>query len=329
MKEELLRLLKDTYPDYLSGEELSTRFSVSRTAVWKWINQLKELGYTIESQTNKGYRLAGVPDSLHGYELRPLLETELIGRNIIYFDSIDSTNMYIKREADAGLEDGTVVIADEQTAGRGRLGRGWVSSRGKGIWMSVLLRPQIDPSDASKLTLAAACAVCRGIRTVCGLEAAIKWPNDIVIGGKKVCGILTEMNAEMDGINYLVVGIGINANLEADDFGEELKQLATSLRIELGNNIERKYLAAAVINELDKIYGSFVRSGNIADIMPEYRESSAVIGKQVRLLQKGSELIGKAVGINEDGQLIIELEDGTRKEVMSGEVSVRGLYGYI
>ena len=329
MKNRILEELKANNGQPISGEEISRRLGISRTAVWKHINRLRSEGYSIESQTNSGYRLSASPDVLSLSELEPLLDTRIIGRSIIYLDSTASTNMYAKKTAEEPFQEGTVIIAEEQTAGRGRLGRQWVSPKGKGIWMSLLLKPDILPADAPKLTIAAAQAVSRALWKCCRLDAGIKWPNDIVVSGKKLCGILTEMSAEADEIKSVVVGIGINVNLDAEDFGPEISDIATSVRLQKGSIVSRKLLAASVLNEFEKVYDIFVQEGTIKPFLEEYKSRSAVLGKEIRVISKKEEIIGLAEDISEEGHLVVKLPDGTQKEIMSGEVSVRGLLGYI
>ncbi|HWQ29354.1 MAG TPA: biotin--[acetyl-CoA-carboxylase] ligase [Negativicutes bacterium] len=329
MKNKILEQLKSSNGQPISGEEISKRLGISRTAVWKHIKTLRSEGYNIESQTKNGYRLTGSPDRLTINELEPLLQTGFVGRNVIYLETVDSTNTYAKRLAEGAFRDGTVVVAEEQDAGRGRLGRHWVSPAGKGIWMTLLLKPDILPTDAPKLTIVAVCSVARALHACCGLEAGIKWPNDIVANGRKLCGILTEMSAEEDEIKYVVVGIGINANLGSADFGPEVSAIATSVSMETGVEVPRKLIAAALLNEFEKAYTEFVKEGSIAFLLPEYRERSAVIGREVRIISRKGETTGEAVDINEEGQLLVRLQDGSIREIMSGEVSVRGIYGYI
>lgn len=329
MRNKILEELKSNNGRPVSGEEISRRLGISRTAVWKHIQRLRNEGYAIESQTNSGYRLSGSPDILSSEELEPLLDTGFIGRNIVYMETVDSTNSYAKKAAEVFFTEGTVIISEEQSLGRGRLGRYWMSPRGKGIWMSLLLKPEVLPSDAPKLTIVAAQAVANALRDSCGLTAMIKWPNDIVVGGRKICGILTEMSAEEDEIKYVVVGIGINANLEAGDFGPELSDTATSVRLEKGSIISRKVLTAAVLTEFEKLYMEFVKTGSIEFFLKEYKEKSAVLGKEIRVISKREEITGLAVDISAEGQLVLRLEDGSLREVMSGEVSVRSLGGYV
>ncbi len=213
MKTEIIKLLKAA-PDYVSGQELCETFGVSRTAVWKVIRQLQEDGYEIEAKRNRGYRLGDSGDVFTGAELRSLLNTRWVGHNLVFLEQVDSTNEEAKRQAEKGAPDGTLVAAAEQSAGKGRRGRTWISEKGTGVWMSLLLRPDFPPECASMLTLVAAMAVEKGISRVTGVDGQIKWPNDVVIEGKKVCGILTEMSTEMECIHYVVVGIGINVGTE-------------------------------------------------------------------------------------------------------------------
>lgn len=329
LKYRILEELKNNEGEYVSGEYISSRLGISRTAVWKYIKRLRQEGYDIESQTNSGYRLIKSPDILSHYEIQPLLNTKFIGKEIKYYESIDSTNALAKKIAEEPFKEGTVIIADEQTAGRGRLGRQWTSPKGKGIWMTILLKPDILPADASKLTLAAAYAICKGLERCFGLNAGIKWPNDIVVGGKKLCGILTEMSADIDEIKYVAVGIGINANLDISDFDSEVASKATSLKLEMGRAVPRKTVAACVLNEFEGVYEDFAKNGSIGGFLKEYKDKSAVLGKDVRIIYKKEELFGKAVDISSEGHLVVKLADGSTKEVVSGEVSVRGIYGYI
>lgn len=329
MKNKILEELRAANGRPVSGEEISRKLEVSRTAVWKHIARLRSEGYIIESQTNSGYRLLGSPDILSLSELEPYLHTDFIGREIIYLDSVDSTNIYAKKRAESSFMEGTAVIAEEQTAGRGRLGRQWVSTKGKGIWMSFILKPDIMPADAPKLTIAAALSVSRALQSCCSLDVRIKWPNDIVAGGKKLCGILTEMTAEAEEIKSVVVGIGINANMENQDFGSEVAAIATSVKLEKGIAVSRKVLAAHVMNEFEKLYLDFLEEGSLMPFLKEYKEKSAVLGKVVKVISRKEEISGLAVDISDEGQLVIQLENGELREIMSGEVSVRGIHRYI
>ena len=232
MKAEILKMLRET-DSYVSGQELCNKFGVSRTAVWKAINQLKENGYEIEAVQNKGYHLLSAPDVMDVTELESIHSTEWAGCELYYYDSIDSTNTKAKELAEDGHPSGTLVVADQQTAGKGRRGRSWESPTGTGIFMTLMLKPEINPNNASMLTLVAAMATTRAIRRVTGVPAMIKWPNDIVMNGKKVCGILTEMSAQFDYINHIVIGIGINVHNE--DFRKRLRRQQVRFILKAGS----------------------------------------------------------------------------------------------
>lgn len=326
MKEELLKILKESR-EYLSGQQLSEHFGVSRTAVWKVIRQLKEDGYEIEAVKNKGYQLREIPDIMTAAELGSRLTTKWIGRNCVYLETVDSTNTYAKRLAEEGAPAGTLVVAEEQTGGKGRRGRGWTASKKTNIMMTLLLRPGIQPEHASRLTLLMALAVAEGIRKVTGLPAGIKWPNDVVVHGKKVCGILTEMSTEIDYINHVVIGAGINVNQEY--FPEELGKMAGSLCVELGKKICRAELAAEILGRLETLYEVFLQTEDLSALYQRYNEYCVNCGHEIRVLEPGNEYEGFANGINELGELIVHKADGSVVRVYAGEVSVRGLYGYV
>lgn len=326
MKTDVLRMLKEN-DGYLSGQELCERFHVSRTAVWKVMKQLEAEGYEIEAVRNKGYRLKMAGDILSRAELMSSISTEWAGNDVLYFDETDSTNTEIKKAAEKGAVHGTLVVADYQFMGKGRRGRSWTSPHGVGIWMSILLRPQLHPSCASMLTLVAALAVADGIEEVCGLDTKIKWPNDIVVNGKKVCGILTEMSTELECINYVVVGIGINAN--TSEFPEDIKDVATSLLLETGVRVNRSRLIGAVMKAMEKYYALFLEHQDMSGLLDVYNEKLANKDNVVRVLAPGNEYTGTAEGINAEGELLVRMEDGELRTVISGEVSVRGIYGYV
>ena len=318
MREKILEILKGS-DGYVSGEEISHVLGISRAAVWKHIRNLKNEGYKIESVTNKGYKLGGIPEKLDIDKIHEMLKTKVIGQRIKYVNSTDSTNNECKRLEDK--TDGTLVIADAQTAGKGRLGRVWESPHGSGIWMSILLKPDVSLESVSQITLVTGMAVCRAV----GIDAMIKWPNDVVIDGKKICGILTEMSAEIERINYVICGIGINVNTPS--FPEELQDKATSLFVETAKKHEREKIAADVLNEFEKLYNVFTEKG-FSFLADEYRKMCVTLNKDVRVIYRNNELTGKAVDIDDSGNLIVETENG-QITVHSGEVSVRGIYGYI
>jgi len=327
MKAKILNLLKESGNNFLSGEKISEELGVSRAAIWKYINTIKEDGYGIEAISRKGYRIISLPDILTYEEVKDFLSTQFIGKNIIYYDSIGSTNSIAKKFAESGGEHGTVIISEEQTTGRGRLGRSWISPKYKGIWMSIILRPNIVTENISQITLIGAAAVQKAIMKM-GIKTTIKWPNDIVLNSRKVCGILTEMSGEIDHINYLVMGIGINVNLEEKDLPMELKDVATSLIIESGKYMDRKLLLANVLNIFEGLYNDFVQSGNIKETMEICRENSLLIGREIQLINRGKVRKAKAIDISDSGELVIENQQGTIEYIVSGEVSISGVYGY-
>lgn len=328
MKSELLKMLREA-DGYLSGQQLCNHFGVSRTAVWKVIQQLKEEGYEIEAVKNKGYRIGSTPEIMTAEEIGSRLHTKWMAKNCIYLDSVDSTNNYAKRIAEEGAENGTLVIADLQTGGKGRRGRSWAAAKGTNVMMTLLLRPKIRPEHASRLTLLMAMAVADGIRRVTGLEAGIKWPNDVVVHGKKVCGILTEMNTEVDYINYVVIGTGINVNQNPEDFPEEIRATAGSLYGELGSCVSRAELTVCVMEALEKYYEVFLQTEDLSALYKDYNRICVNCGHEIRVLEPGHEYTGTTDGIDENGELVVRKTDGTVTRVYAGEVSVRGLYGYI
>lgn len=326
MKEEILRLLRSA-DGYISGQELCNRFGVSRTAVWKAINQLKEAGYEIEAQQNKGYKLMAAPDLMTEAEIKSLMHTDWVAKEVLYFDTIDSTNIKAQELAEKDYPSGTLVVADKQESGKGRRGRSWVSPSGTGIFMTLMIKPDINPNNASMLTLVAALAVAKAITSVTGEEALIKWPNDIVINGKKVCGILTEMNAQFDYINHIVVGIGINVHNES--FPEEISQMASSLMIEAGGKrFHRAQIIAETMSYFEQYYDTFLKTQDLSALVREYDELLVNRNKSVRVLDPKEPFDGKAMGITPKGELIVDTWE-SRKLVSSGEVSVRGIYGYV
>ena len=295
--------------------------------MWKAINQLKEAGYEIEAQQNKGYRLMAAPDLMTEAEIKSLMHTDWVAKEVLYFDTIDSTNTKAQELAEKGYPSGTLVVADKQESGKGRRGRSWVSPSGTGIFMTLMIKPDINPNNASMLTLVAALAVAKAITSVTGEEALIKWPNDIVVNGKKVCGILTEMNAQFDYINHIVVGIGINVHNES--FPEEISQMASSLMIEAGGKrFHRAQIIAETMSYFEQYYDTFLKTQDLSALVREYDELLVNRNKSVRVLDPKEPFDGKAMGITPKGELIVDTWE-SRKLVSSGEVSVRGIYGYV
>lgn len=312
--------------DFVSGEYLSKSLGISRTAVWKRISGLKKEGYLIEASTNKGYRILSREAHFGKAGIQSLIKTDFIGRELKFLHTVDSTNAILKSMADEGAPEGAVVIADEQTLGRGRLGRSWSSLPGLGIWMSVLLRPKLHPALIQSITPAIAVAVCRALEPYLDARPGIKWPNDILIEGRKVCGILTELSAEAEMISWVVAGLGINVNHEISDFPEELKNQATSVRMHLksGMTINRCKIASGIINQFEAVYIDFISNG-FGAVLREWKDWSVTIGRKVLLIQNNIETIATALDIGADGRLIVQLDDGCVKEVFSGEISLRNL----
>ena len=325
MKKKILELLQNC-PDFISGQELSERFGVSRTAVWKVIRQLEAEGYVIQAVRNKGYRLTAQPDLLTEETIQNQIHTEWAGQQLVVFSETDSTNDQAKKLAEEGAVQGLLVVSDSQTAGRGRRGRSWESRVGEGIFMTLLLKPDIAPGNASMLTLVMALAVRAGIRQVTGIDTQIKWPNDIVMNGKKVCGILTEMSAQLDYINHVVIGIGINVQNES--FPKEIEQVATSILMETGQHVNRAELIEAVLEQFERYYEIFLETEDLSGLVKEYNAHLINMQKQVRVLDPKEPYEAKAMGITPHGELIVDTWEG-RKLVSSGEVSVRGVYGYV
>lgn len=326
MKSEILRLLKEN-DTYISGQQLCEQFQVSRTAIWKVIDQLKKEGYQIEAVRNKGYRLIESPDVMSKAEIDSLVDTKWAGKNVIYYDETDSTNNRAKEGGNNKEPHGTLFVADMQMAGKGRRGRVWKSPSGSSIYMTILLYPDIPPVKAPQLTLIMAIAVAEGIREVTGLETKIKWPNDIVVNGKKICGILTEMSTEIDYINHVVIGVGINVN--QDTFPDDIKETASSLKMELGKRIKRSGLIAAVMKNFEKYYEIFQETEDLSGLQELYNSMLVNKDREVKVLEPGNEYKAYAIGINQTGELIVRTPDGKEKEIYAGEVSVRGVYGYV
>ncbi len=329
MKKDVLETLKYNKGSFISGEELSNRLGVTRTAIWKHINQLKQEGYEIESVSRKGYCLVGEPDVLNQHALQLELHTKIMGKRIVHYDSIDSTNTMAKRIAAEGAEEGTIVIAEEQTGGRGRLGRQWVSPKGTGIWMSLVLRPPIEPADAAKITQIAAAAVAVALQNVTGCEAGIKWPNDIIINKKKVCGILTEMGAELGSVNYIVVGIGINANVDVALFPEEVKKIATSVKDCAGKSVSRKEIVLEILKEFEDLYMDFIHTKSVRRSVEICKANSVTLGNMVKIINRDQTMIAEAVDLTEEGELMVRNQEGQLEKIISGEVSVRGISDYV
>ncbi len=326
-REKVLSLLRQG--GYVSGEAMSQRLGISRAGVWKAIEGLRQEGYVIASAPNRGYRLEEAPDRLREGELSGPLAGALVGSKLLCLDCIDSTNTECKRQAMSGAPEGLVVTAEEQTGGRGRRGRGFQSPRGKGIYLSALFRPALELSQVSDFTAWVAVAVCDGIEACCHIRPQIKWTNDIVFQGKKLVGILTElgMEGESGALDYMVAGIGINVNHGSKDFAPEIRDMAYSLAQILGRPVRRAELAAQVILALDRMYAGYPE--NKAEYLEKYRAGCVTTGRQVQLITPASRREAFAREIDDQFNLVVELPGGARETICAGEVSVRGMYGYV
>ena len=317
MEEAILRALKSRGREFLSGEELSRLVGVSRTSVWKEIEKLRAQGYRILAQPHLGYRLLSAPDRLLPEELTWDLSTRRVGRRVHAYESADSTMDIAHRLAAAGEPEGSVVVAEGQQKGRGRMGRAWLSPKGKGIYCSILLRPPLALSEVSRVTLLAAVAVARAIQEVTGIEPQIKWPNDVMVDSKKVAGILTELSGELNRVNYCVVGVGLNVNTPA----RHLPPHGTSLAEELGAKVDRVKLARALFLQMDRLYGEFLERG-IQPVLEEWRRFAGFLGRRIRVEAQGRRVDGQALDVDESGALLVRTDTGLIESVSAGDVLV-------
>lgn len=317
-REEILKLFRDNRAGYVSGAQISRTLGVSRTAVWKQIGLLRELGYDIEAIPSKGYHLVSAPDTLIAAEIQSELGTWIIGREVLYFSETDSTNIRAHEAGEQGAAEGTVVIADTQSAGKGRLGRRWTSPPGINLYTSVILRPPILPWEAPHLTFLSAVAVACAVEDQ-GLKPELKWPNDVLIGGKKLAGLLNELSAETEGIHFLILGIGVNLNMTADQFPEDLRYPATSLLIESGRRISRLDFARSLYRHLDRLYALYLEQGFVP-VIRQWEERCRMVGRRVEVGFQNHNITGTVEGLDEDGALLLRLEDGRRERVLAGDV---------
>jgi BirA family transcriptional regulator, biotin operon repressor / biotin---[acetyl-CoA-carboxylase] ligase len=306
----------------VSGAELSQRLGISRAAIWARIEELRQLGYDIEASPHLGYRLVNDPDVLHADDLLARLgKTRVIGRDVRVFEQTTSTNDVVEKLARDGVAEGAVVFAESQTKGRGRLGRAWLSPARKGLWFSILLRPKVSPQEATQVMAMAATALRRAIQGQTGLCPEIKWPNDLLLGGKKVAGILTEMRAELDRVKYVILGIGLDVNLGPGEFPAELRKIATSLRIESGAAVSRAELATAILRELDRDY-TRICGGKFAALADEWERHCTTIGRNVAIQVGGRRINGRAESLDDDGALLLRTEHGHLERIMGGDVTL-------
>lgn len=307
---------------WVSGAELSNRLGVTRAAIWARIEELRSLGYGIEASPHSGYRLLGCPDRLHADDLASRIgPVRVVGRDLQVFQETGSTSDLLEKLARDGVREGLVIFAESQTRGRGRLGRPWVSPAGRGIWFSVLLRPALRPQAATRLTVAAATALARAFRREIPLRPEIKWPNDLMIHGRKVAGVLTELSGELDSVRHVTLGIGINANLDLADLPPELRGTATSLKIELGRPVDRASLAAALLQELDAAYAR-VSDDRFAQLVDEWSEQCTTLGRHVTVLSGNRRTVGRAESLDSEGALLVRTEHGRLERIVGGDVTL-------
>lgn len=322
VKEKVLELLYQQAESFRSGQEISEHLGISRTAVWKHIRALVQDGYTIETGHRKGYCLRRQEDALLPQEIQARLTTSWLGSNILHHDTLDSTNVWAKEQAQK-LGHGTVVVAEEQTKGRGRMGRPWESKKGEGIWMTLVLKPELPMSEGGKITQMAAVAMQQAIVIETGLPVKIKWPNDLLVEEKKLCGILTEMSGELTQIDTMYIGVGVNVNQQF--FEGELATTATSVSIESGKVISRSRLMAAFLGYFERHFDSLVNHGHYDAVLQVARDQSSLLGKSIHVIRGPVRLPATARALHEDGRLEVEFADGRRELMAGGEVSVRKL----
>jgi BirA family biotin operon repressor/biotin-[acetyl-CoA-carboxylase] ligase len=318
-KEKILNMLRSSRTGFLSGEELGRKAGISRTMVWKHIKALEREGYGIEAVPSQGYRIVSVPDLLRAGDLKPGLKTRVIGREIHLFPEVDSTNTLAMEMASNGAPEGTVVLAETQTGGKGRRGRKWISPKGN-LYLSVILRPNIPLYKAPVITLMGAVAAASAIRRTCGVKAFIKWPNDILVSGRKVGGLLTEMSAEQDRVRHIVLGIGIDANMELEALPPDVRAQTTTLAVEAGGKIDRTAFLQQLLRELDQQYRVFL--ANEQDILTEWKTLNITTGNRVAISGAGEILEGVAQGIDDEGRLVIRQDNGSVRTVAAGDVTI-------
>lgn len=321
IRKKLIDAFTNNESEFLSGQHLAELAGCSRTAVWKHIEDLRSEGFEFEAVRRKGYKITSIPEKMTADKITLGLKSEFIGRHLHYHDSVESTQKIAYKLAYENAEEGTVVIAEEQTAGRGRMDRKWHSPKYTGIWMSIILRPQLPIPKAPQLTLIAAVGVVQAIEEVSGLLPEIKWPNDILINGKKVTGILTELQAEADRINSIIIGIGVNVNTKREDFPEDLSQIASSLAIESGMQIDREKLVRTIFEKLERLYILYLEKG-FFPIKLMWESYAVSIGKRITARTLTGEIKGKATGITEDGVLLVEDHEGKVHHIYSADIEI-------
>jgi BirA family biotin operon repressor/biotin-[acetyl-CoA-carboxylase] ligase len=319
-KDKILKLLRSSKVGFISGEELARKCGISRTMVWKHVKSLERDGFGIEAVPSQGYRITSVPDILRLSDIKPGLKTRIIGKEIEILPEVVSTNTLAMERASNGAPEGAVVIAETQTGGKGRLGRKWASPKGN-LYLSLVLRPDIPMYKAPLITLMGAVAVASAIRKQCALDTVIKWPNDILISGRKVSGLLTEMSAEQDRIRHIVLGIGVDVNMELEELSPDVRELTTTLAGAAGKKFDRADLLREILRDLDHWYQVFL--SDVQDVLSEWKSLNMTIGNRITVSGAGETLEGVAQGIDNEGRLVIRLDDGAIRAVAAGDVTIQ------
>lgn len=319
VKDKFLKRLFEANGEPISGQAIADEFGVSRTAIWKYVKEFEAAGYEIGSIRKRGYYLVSVPDLVTEGNIKKYLQTKRYGATIHYFETCESTQLIAHEIVQKGALDGTVVISEEQLEGKGRMARPWSSRAQKGIWMSIILKPELTPQQAPQVTLVAAVAIVRAIEEVTGLTPDIKWPNDLLVNGKKITGILTELQADPDQIKAIILGIGINVNQSEADFPAELTSIASSLKIALGKEVNRAELVATILKYVEHYADLYVEKG-FKSIKLLWESYSTTIGKHIRAVMLQETIEGTAIGITDEGMLELQLKDGTLRKIYSGDI---------
>ncbi|MGB3260826.1 biotin--[acetyl-CoA-carboxylase] ligase [Paenisporosarcina sp.] len=322
VKYEITKRLLTANGQPLSGQQLADDFGLSRTAIWKHIKELEEEGYEIETIKKKGYVLSSSPDSLLAAKINQYLTTKRFGHTIQYEVSCPSTQPIAHQMAQSGAPDGSIVVCEEQTAGKGRMARVWTSTQGKGIWMSVIIRPEIPPTKAPQFTLVAAVAVTRAIEDIADVRAEIKWPNDLLINGKKCTGILTELQADMDRVHAIILGIGVNVNQQLTDFPDEIQSIATSIQMVTGKIVDRAKLVARILHHLEIYTDLYVMHG-FEPLKILWESYSCTLGKRIKAIMIHQQIEGLALGITSDGILQVKTDDGQIHGIYSADIEIQ------
>lgn len=318
-RDRILELFRDCPDHFVSGADVCRELGISRTAVWKHIRQLRESGYEVEAIPSRGYRLLSLPDRLLPAEVKSGLQTGCVGSEVVYYDQIASTNEEARKLAEAGAIEGTVVIADAQTGGKGRLGRQWSSPPGVNLYLSLILRPSFSPRYATQMTFMSAVVVAQAIETVTDLTPQLKWPNDVMLQGRKVAGLLNELNAETEQVHYLVLGVGVNLNMTPEQFPADLRTPATSLLIDGGVKVSRREFTQVLLQRLDHLYDAY-RSGGFQALKGEWEKRCHMIDRWVEVDYQSSQKVGQVSGIDETGALLLSLPGGVTEKILAGDV---------